>query len=122
MKEYSRIDRLAEEIQHALATLIQREIKDPRVGMVTVTRVQLARDVSHARVYVTLLDGAHDAELSVKILNRAAPFLRHALGERVQLQFLPRLQFVHDKQSVREQRLNELIQQAVRSDKAAHKE
>jgi len=122
MKEYSRIDRLAGEIQHALATLIQSEIKDPRIGMVTVTRVQLARDVSHARVYVTVLDGAHDAELSVKTLNRAAPFLRHALGERVRLQFLPRLQFVYDKQSVREQRLNELIQQAVRSDKAAHQE
>ncbi len=122
MKEYSRIDRIAEEIQHALATLIQREIKDPRIGMVTVTRVQLAHDVSHARVYVTLLDAAHDAELSVKTLNSAAPFLRHALGERVHLQFLPRLRFVYDARAVREQRLNELIQQAVRSDKAAHKE
>lgn len=122
MKEYSRIDRLAEEIQHALAVLIQREIKDPRIGMVTVMRVELTRDVSHARVYVTLLDAGRDAELSVKTLNRAAPFLRHALGERVHMQFLPRLQFVYDKQSVREQRLNELIQQAVRSDKAAHKE
>jgi ribosome-binding factor A len=122
MKEYSRTDRLAGEIQHALAALIRREIKDPRIGMVTITRVQLARDVSHARVYVTLLDGEHDAELSVKALNRAAPFLRHALGERVHLKFLPSLHFVHDARSVREQRLNELIRQAVRSDKAAHKD
>jgi len=76
-QEYSRTQRVADQIQRELAALIQREVKDPRVGMATVSAVEVSRDLSHAKVFVTILNGDEDQQEiteSVKALNNASGF------------------------------------------------
>jgi len=78
-KEYSRTQRIGDQMQRELALLIQREIKDPRLGLVTITGVEVARDLSHAKVYVTVMgqdDNAEVVKQNTSILNDAAGFLR----------------------------------------------
>lgn len=116
-KEFTRAQRVAEQIQRELAVLIRQEIKDPRVGMVTVSAVKVSSDLSHAKVYVTVLDGAESAAGTVKILNRAAPFLRHALTRRLLLRIIPHLHFVHDDTVETGNRLVSLIEASVAMDK-----
>ncbi len=119
MSEYSRTQRVADQIQRELATLIQLEMKDPRLGMVTVSAVELSRDMSYAEVYVTVLEQADSAEveLTLKILSGAAGFLRTRLAKRVQLRAVPHLRFHYDESVARGQRLSALIDQAVSKDR-----
>lgn len=93
---YSRVDRLGEQIARELATLIDQEVRDPMVTRVTVSGVEVARDLSHARVYVTPAAGSDPAE-TVRGLNRAAAFLRRRLGDHMRLRTIPALHFVYDK-------------------------
>lgn len=116
-QEYSRTDRIADQIQRDLAQLI-RTLKDPRIGMVTVNDVTVARDLGYADVYVTLLtidDFSADAEqvkLTIKLLNGAAGYLRSELSRMIKLRTIPQLRF-HFDASVREGRiLDQLITQA----------
>ena len=95
-KEYPRSQRVGDQIQRELAELIQREMKDPRVSMVSITAVRVSRDLAHARVYITTLnDTQHDA--AVEALNHAAGFLRHELGTRMRLRTVPTLTFYYDE-------------------------
>ena len=116
-REFTRAQRVAEQIQRELAVLIQQEIKDPRVGMVTVSAVKVSSDLTHAKVYVTVLDGEEGAAGTVKILNRAAPFLRHALSRRLVLRIMPHLNFVYDEALEAGSRLASLIEASVAMDK-----
>jgi len=113
-KEYSRAVRVGEQIRRELAVLIQQEIKDPRIGMVTVSEVRVSPDLSHAKVFVTILGEDGD---SVKVLNRAGHFLRHELARRMVLRITPSLQFVHDDTPERGARLSSLIDASVAADK-----
>lgn len=92
---HHRIDRVAEQVRRELAQLIDREVKDPAVGRVTVSGVRLSRDMAHARVLVTPAAG-RPVEPILAGLRRAAGFLRHALGERVRLRIVPALHFEYD--------------------------
>lgn len=121
MHESPRSRRVADLIQRELAQLIRDEIKDPRLGMVTVIAVKVSKDLGYAKVYVTTMDEA-DREISVEILNRAAGFLRHALGDRIDLRTMPSLRFLYDESIERASRLEALIEQARHEDqrKAGH--
>lgn len=107
-KEFSRTRRIGEQIQRELAQLIQQEVKDPRLGMVTVSGVEVSRDLSVAKVFVTVL-GDEDPKPSLTVLNRAAGFLRHALGQRLVVRTVPSLKFVYDESVARGARLSRLI-------------
>ena len=96
-REYSRTVRVAEQLRRELAVLIQQEVKDPRVGMVTVSDVEVTTDLAHAKVYVTVLDGEQKIAETLAALNRAAGFLRRELGRRLVLRTIPRLQFYYDR-------------------------
>ena len=118
-QEYSRTQRVADQIQRELAALIQREVKDPRVGMATVSAVEVSRDLSHAKVFVTILNGDEDKEAmreSIKALNNAAGFLRSQLGQRMKLRIVPTLRFHYDDSLSRGNYLSNLIDQARASD------
>ena len=118
-QEYSRTQRVADQIQRELAALIQREVKDPRVGMATVSAVEVSRDLSHAKVFVTILNGAedtHEITESVKALNNASGFLRSQLGQRMKLRIVPTLRFHYDDSLSRGNYLSNLIDQARASD------
>ena len=117
--EFNRAQRLGERIKRDLALLIQRELKDPRIGMVTVNFVQLSKDLSYADVNVTVLvPGDVDEEIveSLAILNEASVFLRMELGRGLRVRKVPHLRFHYDDSLKRGARINELIHQALKSD------
>jgi ribosome-binding factor A len=111
---FSRATRLADQIQRDLADLIRVEVRDPRVGLVTITTVEVTRDLSHARVFVTSLSETEAAE-SVQALTRAAGFLRTRLAQMLKLRTIPELHFVYDASVERGVRLSKLIDEAVQS-------
>lgn len=115
-KEFSRSSRVAEQIQRELAELIQLELKDPRVGLITVTGVDLSADYAHAKVYyTTLADAAARGGIDAG-LRRASGFLRRELGRRIRIHTLPELHFVYDASVERGDRLSRLIDEAVQAD------
>ncbi|USE37412.1 30S ribosome-binding factor RbfA [Endozoicomonas sp. SCSIO W0465] len=122
-KEYSRTQRVADQIQKELAQLIQLEMKDPRLGMVTVSVVEVSRDLAFADVYVSFLgvDDQKKIDESLAILSQAAGFLRSQLAKAIKLRFTPRLRFYYDNSLRRGAYLSSLIDQAVASDTKADK-
>ncbi|HYM41964.1 MAG TPA: 30S ribosome-binding factor RbfA [Steroidobacteraceae bacterium] len=116
----ARTHRLEAEIQRTLAALIAREVKDPRVGNVTITAVQVAPDMGSARVYFTPFASQAPAEQVAHGLARAASFLRGQLGRRLSLRHAPRLEFVFDATAEGAARLTSLIDRAVAADRAGH--
>ncbi len=111
-KHTDRTKRVAEQIQRDLSDLIRLELKDPRVGMVTLTDVEVARDYSHAKVFFTVMGVNAKAVESAEGLNRAAGFLRSELGKRLSIRIIPQLHFVFDESVERGVRLSTLIDQA----------
>jgi len=95
--EFSRSRRVGEQIRRILAQLLQDEVNDPRIGMVTLTAVQVSKDLSHAKVFFTVLDDDADAVKKTREgLMRASGFLRHELGRQIKLRLTPELHFEYD--------------------------
>lgn len=119
MREFKRTDRVADQLQKELAVLIQREVKDPRLGMITVSGVDVSRDLGYADVHVTLLgeDTPERIKENLKVLKQAAGFLRGQVARRIKLRHVPELRFHYDESVVRGQRLSSLIDEAVESDR-----
>jgi ribosome-binding factor A len=117
-KSYPRARRVAQQIQQALSELIRREVRDPRLGMVTLTEVRMSSDLSYATVYYSVL-GA-DPALAQEILDSAAGMLRGPLGRSLGIRHSPQLRFVKDDLIESGARLSALIQDAVRDDVARH--
>ena len=105
--------RVADQIQRDLTELIARELKDPRVGMVTIQSVEVTPDYAHAKVYFSLLVG--DAALCAEGLNQAAGFLRAGLFKRLHIHTVPTLHFIFDRTTERAADMNALIARAVSS-------
>ncbi len=105
--------RVADQIQRDLAEIISFELKDPRVGMVTLTEVQLTPDYAHAKIYfTTLVDKPEAVAQTLEGLQKAAGFLRNQLGRRLHIHTLPQLHFLHDVSTTRGMELSQLIDQA----------
>ncbi len=121
-KEYSRSRRVEEQLKRLLAELIRREVKDPRVGLVTVTAVEVARDLTHARVYFTPFAGIGDANAALEALRHAAGYLRHELRKSLTLRVTPELDFRIDESVDRAAHLSGLISEAVADDRRRHVE
>jgi ribosome-binding factor A len=114
----ARTQRIESEIQRVLAGLIAREVKDPRVGNVTITGVSVAADMGSAKIFFTPFASSSAHEQVQLGLTRAAGFLRGELGRRLGLRHAPRLQFVFDDSAARAARLTRLIDDAVAEDRA----
>lgn len=112
-RDFSRTLRVAEQIQRELADMIRLEVKDPRVGMVTLTDVEVTADYAHAKVFFTSLGDPDQIAAATIGLNHAAGFLRHELGHRIKLRSIPQLHFVYDESVERGIRLSQLIDAAV---------
>ncbi len=104
---------VADQIQRDLTELIARELKDPRVGMVTVQAVEVTPDYAHAKVYFSLLVG--DPQETQDALNQAAGFLRNHLFKRLHIHTVPTLHFLFDRTTERASDMNALIARAVAS-------
>jgi ribosome-binding factor A len=120
-QEYSRTERVGEQIRRDLAALIRSALDDPRMVMVSITDVEVSRDFAYARVYVTYIGG--DEALKKEIvadLNQAAGFLRGQLGRGLRLRTIPKLTFRYDESVERGFRLSALIDEALEADEARH--
>ena len=111
MREFSRTDRVAQQIQKEIAVILQREIKDPRLGMVTVSAVEVSRDLSYAKVFITVFntDDEDKAKQSAKILNEATGYIRSLLGKRIRARIMPELRFVIDNSLMEGMRISNLV-------------
>lgn len=114
-KNSSRVARIGDQIQKDLAELIRTQVKDPRVGMITLTGVEVTSDYRHAKVFFTALGEAEAAERARIGLERASGFLRSQLAGGLQLRVVPELHFVHDESVVRGIELSRLIDDAIAS-------
>ena len=134
-----RVQRVADQIQRELASLIQMEVNDPRVGMVSVTGVEVSRDIAHAKVFVTVLNTLTDdsqinestlsepgdldkleIKENIEALNKAAGFLRSLLAKRLSTRSVPKLRFYYDGSIARGQQLSSLIDSALAADQDSH--
>lgn len=119
--EFSRTQRVSDYLRREVAALIQNEVRDPRVGMVSITDVEVSRDLAHAKVYCTVMgkDSEKDAEESLQALNGAAGFMRSQLSKDSNMRTVPRLRFCFDSSVGRGRHLEELIERAVTTDDEA---
>ena len=101
--------RVAEMLQHELATMITFDLRDPRLAFVSVTRVQVSPDLRHANVYISSLDGEESAAETLAAVRNASGFLRRELGSRTNLRYVPELAFHFDDGLIQSQRMSNLL-------------
>ena len=120
MKEYSRDLRVADFVRDELSNIMQREMRDPRIGMVSINEVKVSKDLSFADVYISSLDAAEQADQQslIKVLNKAAGFFRSTLAQRHSMRTTPKPRFHYDEVAERAPRLDALISKAVAADAA----
>ncbi len=121
-REFPRARRIEEQLKRLLSELVRREVKDPRVGLVTITAVSVTRDLSHAKVYFTPFAGIGDPEVALEALQHAAGYLRIQVRNQMRLRTAPELVFQLDDSLERGARLSTLIHDAVESDRSRHVE
>jgi ribosome-binding factor A len=110
MAQGSRPERVGDQIRQELAEVIAREVHDPGVGFLTITRVKLTPDLQQARVYYTTIGDAKQRTETSRALGRATPFLRRQIGRRVRLKHVPELQFFYDESVAQQDRIERIIQ------------
>ncbi len=115
-REFKRSERVAGSLRRELAKLIQMEVKDPDVGFIGLSDVEVTRDLAHAKVYVTVFEEDKAAD-SLKALKRAAGYLRRRLSQEMRIRSVPELHFLHDASVETGQRMDSLIDAAVASDR-----
>jgi len=121
-REYPRARRIEEQLMRLLSDLVRRDVKDPRVGLITITSTEVSRDLSHANVYFTPFAGTGDAKAALEALQHAAGYLRHQVRNQMRLRVAPELVFHIDDSVERGARLSALIHDAVESDRQRHVE
>ncbi|HTE42443.1 MAG TPA: 30S ribosome-binding factor RbfA [Steroidobacteraceae bacterium] len=119
-KSYPRSRRVGDQIQRTLSELIRREVRDPRLGSITLTDVRVSPDLSHAKVFYSVLGGTKDPVLTQEILDSAAAMLRGRLGRALSLRHAPLVHFEADTLIEDGARMSALIRDAVKKDQALH--
>src|SRR5712692_182377 len=111
MSQGSRPDRVADQIRGELATVLAREVHDPGIGFVTITRVAVSPDLQHARISYTALGDEKGRRNTSRALERATPFLRRQIGSRLRLKRVPDLEFIYDESIAGQDRIEQLLNQ-----------
>ncbi len=126
MADYNRTRRIGELVQREIAMLLQREIKDPRVQKISITAVKMNRDLSVAKVYYTLLETSEGEEHlallkeSQQGLDKASGFIRHMLGQQLELRIVPKLHFCYDEAIIHGANMSRLIDDIIAKDVKNH--
>lgn len=118
MKDFNRSDRVAEQLKRELANLIHNESRDPRFASFTITAVRMTRDLSHAKVYLTSVDGEQSSAGAVTAINKASNYFKHELKSRLLLRVIPQLHFVYDESIERASHMTNLIEKTIADDMA----
>lgn len=121
-REFPRSRRVGEQLHRELMQLLRTEVKDPRAALVTITAVEVSRDLAYAKVFFTLLDNKHAPDEVAAALNGAAGFLRHELSRIMLMRSVPQLKFVFDASLAHAAHMDALISEAVRSDTRKHED
>jgi ribosome-binding factor A len=125
MADFKRTDRVADQIQKDLSVLIQREMKDPRVGMVTISSVVVSKDLHYATAYCTFL-GIEETPESIKValdvLENAAGFMRTQLAKGIRMRVMPKLRFKFDGSLLEGRKMSSLIEKAISREEQLNKE
>jgi len=116
MPQGYRPDRVADQIRAEVSQMLAREVHDPGIGFITVTRVQVSPDLQLARLYYTTIGSESQRRATVKALQRALPFLRYQIGKRLRLRRVPVLEFFFDKSVEHQARVEELIREIHEAD------
>ena len=121
-REFSRAQRVAQEIKKEIAVILQREVKDPRIGMVTVSDVEVSRDLAYAKIFVTFLFDEDQQQIEQRMLglHKASPYIRCLLAKAMRLRIVPELRFVYDNSLVEGMRMSNLVTKVINQDKAKH--
>ncbi|MFQ1048518.1 30S ribosome-binding factor RbfA [Avibacterium paragallinarum] len=117
-REFKRSDRVAQELQKEIAVILQREVKDPRIGMVTVSDVEVSRDLAYAKVFVTFLFDQDESiiESGMQGLEKASTYIRSLLAKAMRLRIVPELRFIYDQSLVEGMRMSNLVSEVIRDD------
>ena len=113
-----RIERIQEQVREEVSQMLATEVRDPGVGLVTVTRAKVTADLSLARIYWTILGDAAERKKTAKALERAAPYVRHLLSERLTLRRSPEVKFIFDESVAAQDRIEQIIQEIHAEDAA----
>jgi ribosome-binding factor A len=120
-REFKRSERVSGLLRRELAKLIQMEIKDPGVGFISLSDVEVSRDLAHAKVFITVFK-PEEAPATMKALKRAAGYLRRRLGQEMRIRSVPELHFHHDHSVEYGGRIDSLIDRAMESDQGARED
>lgn len=120
-RDFKRTDRIADVMQRELSQIIQKEMKDPRISMVTISEIKVSKDLSFAKVFVSVMF-EEKAEETLKALNNAAKFLRTELARKIQIRTMPQLIFIYDDTTIKANQISKLIDEAIKQDNAAKKD
>ncbi|MFQ1004641.1 30S ribosome-binding factor RbfA [Gilliamella sp. CG22] len=123
-KAFNRSSRVGHELQKEIAIILQREIKDPRLGMVTVSGVDISRDLSYAKVFVTFLndDDPQIIEQGLTVLNDAKGYIRTLIGKAMRLRIIPEIKFFYDESLVKGMQMSSLVSDVIKQDNERHKD
>ncbi|MCX8600634.1 MULTISPECIES: 30S ribosome-binding factor RbfA [unclassified Gilliamella] len=123
-KTFNRSSRVGHELQKEIAIILQREIKDPRLGMVTVSGVDISRDLSYAKIFVTFLndDDPQVIEQGLKVLNDAKGYIRSLIGKAMRLRIIPEIKFFYDESLVKGMQMSNLVSDVIKQDNERHKD
>jgi ribosome-binding factor A len=111
MGQGSRPERVADQIRAEVSSMIARDLQDPGIGFITITRVQVSPDLQHARVYYTSLGDKTARKNTDRALERASSFMRRQIGQRLRLRRTPELEFVFDESIGHQDRIEQLLQE-----------
>ena len=111
MPQGSRASRVGDQIRAELASLLTRDVHDPGIGFLTITQVKVSPDLQQARVYYTTIGDDKARRESARALGRATPFLRRQVGQRLQLERVPELEFFFDKSVAQQDRIEQILQE-----------
>lgn len=116
-REFNRADRIAQQMKREVAIILQRELKDPRVRMATVSDVTVSGDLMYAKIYVTFMDNDAEAvKAAIKVLNKAKGFVRTMIGRAMKLRAVPEITFFYDKSLDEGMRISNLITETLKKD------
>ncbi|NUF48687.1 30S ribosome-binding factor RbfA [Gilliamella sp. ESL0250] len=123
-KAFNRSSRVGHELQKEIAIILQREIKDPRLGMVTVSGVDISRDLAYAKVFVTFLndDDPQVIEQGLVVLNDAKGYIRTLIGKAMRLRIIPEIKFFYDESLVKGMQMSSLVADVIKHDNERHKD
>ena len=115
-RDFPRSKRVGQQVQKELMELIRKEVKDPRIGLISLTDVEMSKDLGFADIYVSAFGDGDEAATASDILNEASGYLRHLLGKEMRLRVIPQLRFHADNSIADGMRMSKVIDDAVQSD------